>query len=344
MAKLSVIIPCFNGYEYLKQMVDCCKRQSFTDWELIIVDDGSVDGTFAKIKSYTENDSRIHIYQRNRLPKGSLTCRNIGFEHSSGKYIIHFDADDIFTDNCFEQRVKFLDENPECDYATFLAQGFYYNKRNEVKYSSYYGLIDNNRDILERFLSVSYPFSIWCNIYRREIVEKYPWDEKVKVYSDFSYALPMIFDEIPHLFAQNKVPDYLYRKFYSKHNMCASAINQDKCKSTNYLFAKTLHALSQREDAEKRKTQFLHFIVLHFERLVNGRIEKDIDDYINTIRPYYDATIIEKLKSIKSSCLKIPKNSLMRVVLDFELFRKFKYKAYKIQLVHSIGKLILFRF
>ena len=344
MAKLSVIIPCFNGFEYLKEMVDCCKNQTFTDWELIIVDDGSTDNTYDEIKKYSSFDPRIQVYQRNRLPKGSLTCRNIGFEHSTGEYIIHFDADDLFSNDCFENRVKFLDEHMECDYATFVAQGFHCDKDNKMIYESCYGVFDSKHDLLERFLSVSYPFSIWCNIYRRKVVEKYPWDEAVKVYSDFSYALPMIFDDVKHLFAQNKTPDYLYRRFYSKQNMCASAVNQDKCTSTNYLFGKVLSYISQRTDFEVRKSQFLRFVILHFERLVNGGNEKDIDDYINIITPYYDSITILKLKRIKEKCLSQPYSSFRKVILEYQLYRNFYYKNYRTQLIHTLGKIVLFRF
>lgn len=343
MAKLSVIIPCYNGYEYLKEMVDCCMRQSFTDWELIIVDDGSVDDTFGRITSYTANDTRIQVYKRDRFPKGSLTCRNIGFEHSSGQYIIHFDADDILADDCFERRVKFMDEHSECDYATFLAQGFHHDKKNEIVYDRYYGVEDTDHDLLERFLTISYPFSIWCNIYRRKIVEKYPWDENVRVYSDFSYALPMIFDGVSHLFAHNETPDYLYRRFYSKKNMCASAVDQDKCKSTIYLFNNILRKLSDRDDSEIRKQQFLRFVVLHYERLMLGNKVHDIEDYIRMLTPFYDSQTIDNLYCISERCLSISNNYLMKITLDYLLYRKFKFPIYKTQLFHSLIKPLLFK-
>lgn len=343
MVKLSVIIPCFNGFEYLKHMIDCCERQTFTDWELIIVDDGSTDDTSNKISTYSSRNSRIKFFQRDRLPKGSLTCRNIGFKHSSGQYIIHFDADDIFTDDCFENRVKYMDEHPECDYATFLAQGFHCDGEQKMVYERFYGVFESERDLLERFLSVSYPFSIWCNIYRRHIVEKYPWDESVKVYSDFSYALPMIFDGINHSFAQNTTPDYLYRRFYSKQNMCSSAVNPEKCTSTNYLFTKVLEILSSRSDSDIRKKQFLRFIVLHFERLVNGRNEYDVNEYINILKPFYERKLINQFNKISAHCLKMPNYSLLRVSLDFYLYRYFKFSIYRIQFLHSLAKIFFFK-
>ena len=86
MSTLSVIIPCFNNGKFLKEMMDCCLRQTFVDWELIIVDDQSTDNTTHQlIQEYVLRDNRIKFYVRDRLPKGSVVCRNIGFDKSCGK-------------------------------------------------------------------------------------------------------------------------------------------------------------------------------------------------------------------------------------------------------------------
>ena len=100
MPILSVIIPCYNNGNLLKEMIDCCIQQTFDDWELIIVDDQSTDNFTQKlVKDYVAKENRIKFLIRNRLPKGSVTCRNIGLYSSLGKYIIHFDADDLISLN-----------------------------------------------------------------------------------------------------------------------------------------------------------------------------------------------------------------------------------------------------
>ena len=339
MAKLSVIIPCFNGYEYLKQMVDCCVAQTYKDWELIIVDDKSTDDTFERILDYAKTDTRIRVYQRDREPKGSVACRNIGFHNSTGDYIIHFDADDLFTNDCFEKRVAYMDIHPECEYATFLAQGFSI-QNGKKKMEAYYGEPKDSKDLLERFLTVHYPFSIWCNIYRREVVAKFPWDENVKVYSDFSYAIPMILSGVKHSFAECKLPDYYYRRFYSKNNMCASAVNADKCKSTLYLFDKTLSSLSKLPDAECRKNQFLSLIVLHFDRLLSGNNKADLGHYVEMLSKHYPAKIINKFKR---TCRYYESNNykLGQIKISALLYFNFGFPVYRAKLIHAIGKFIL---
>ena len=97
MATLSAIIPCFNNGYLLSEMIECVISQSYEDWELIIVDDKSMDNTLEIINKYIIKDNRIRLYVRDREPKGSVTCRNIGLMHSTGKYIIHLDADDLIS-------------------------------------------------------------------------------------------------------------------------------------------------------------------------------------------------------------------------------------------------------
>ncbi len=155
MAKLSVIIPCYNNGTYLKEMMECCLRQTFSDWELVIVDDQSTDGSTQQIvKEYSEKDSRIKFYIRERQPKGSVVCRNIGFDHSTGEYIIHFDADDLISDTCFEKRVKFMEENPDLDYASFPAKSFINGKPlPEYDGTASFGMSKGDKDLLYYFLS-----------------------------------------------------------------------------------------------------------------------------------------------------------------------------------------------
>lgn len=99
--KISVITPIYNASEHLKITIDSVLSQSFKDFELILVDDGSVDNSLEICKKYAESDSRIIvIHQENQ---GVAIARQSGLVKTTGDYIIHLDADDFFFSDALER-------------------------------------------------------------------------------------------------------------------------------------------------------------------------------------------------------------------------------------------------
>lgn len=345
---LSVIIPCYNNGLYLAKLLDCCLRQTYQEWEVIVIDDGSTDETPDIVRRYTIKDSRIQFYHRNREPKGSVVCRNIGFEKSSGKYIIHFDADDLISDTCFEHRVAFIENRPNIDYASFCAKVFV-DENNLPNYETKtvtYGVGVKTGDILEDFLTTNYSFSVWNNIYRREAIAEYPWDEAVKIQTDFSFIVPGILRGMRHAFADYKEVDYYYRYFPDKKkssNMCSNFVTPEKCKSTLYLFGNVFTWLKQRKDYEVRKQQFLRFIVLQFERLLKGGSVDDTDEYVLFLGNYYSEDIVMRLKTIQRKCYRLKNTRVRDAYLDFSIYRNFHYRIYRTQFIHTVAKMLLHR-
>src|SRR5258706_13270823 len=107
MPTVSIIIPCFNQGRYLGQAIESCLRQTYQDFEIIVVDDGSTDNTAAAAASYSQVK---YIYQANAGP-GS--ARNTGVRYASGKYIQFLDADDVFLPTKFQRCVEILDKEPQ---------------------------------------------------------------------------------------------------------------------------------------------------------------------------------------------------------------------------------------
>lgn len=94
--KVSIIIPNYNRASLIGETIKSIKNQDYKDWECIIVDDHSTDNSIEIIEKYIFNDPRFRIYKRpfNR-PKGANSCRNYGFEKSTGEFINWFDSDDL---------------------------------------------------------------------------------------------------------------------------------------------------------------------------------------------------------------------------------------------------------
>lgn len=108
--RLSVVMSVFNGEKYLCEAVNSVLNQTFSDFELIIIDDGSVDNTFNLISSF--HDRRIRCL-RNTQNLGLISSLNIGLSLVSSKYIARMDADDIALPRRFEEQISFLEENPQ---------------------------------------------------------------------------------------------------------------------------------------------------------------------------------------------------------------------------------------
>ncbi|GAB2778755.1 hypothetical protein GCM10010465_26700 [Actinomadura fibrosa] len=110
--KVSVIIPTYNRVMFLGETLNSVITQSFSDWECIVVDDGSNDHTAELMEFYTNIDDRILYYQRPEdRPKGANACRNFGLENSKGKYIQWLDSDDIISPDKLEKQYQQLETN-----------------------------------------------------------------------------------------------------------------------------------------------------------------------------------------------------------------------------------------
>lgn len=346
--KLSIIIPCYNNGKYLVKMLDCFISQTSKNWEVIIVDDGSTDETPILIKEYTLKDQRIKYYSRNRQPKGSVVCRNIGYNYSTGKYICHLDADDLVSQTFVEHRVQFMEDNPDIDYASFCAKTF---KDGDSSLQTYdtkvttYGVKANNGDILEDFLSANYSFSVWNNIYRKESIKDLPWDENVKIYTDFSFIVPGILKGLKHKFADIREVDYFYRTYSGKNtasiNMCSNFVSEEKNKSTLYLFKKTLDSLKSRKDYQLRKKQFERFVILNFERLIKGNDQDQITNYILFTKEYMDEELAKKFEKINSKTKNIKNFRKFECFLYWKLLTTLKQSYYRSFFIHSFVKLII---
>jgi len=109
---ISVIMPVYNGQKYVGEAIESILSQTYKNFEFIIIDDGSNDGTTDILKHYHKNDKRIIILQ-NQENKGVAYSRNKGIATAQGKYIAVMDSDDISVDTRFDLEIDFLETHPE---------------------------------------------------------------------------------------------------------------------------------------------------------------------------------------------------------------------------------------
>lgn len=107
--KISVIIPTFNRAEIIGQTLDSIINQTYSNWECLVIDDGSKDETEQLLKSYQQKDPRFRFLKRSdERMKGASTCRNIGIELANGDFLQFLDSDDLLGSTKFEVQIKAL--------------------------------------------------------------------------------------------------------------------------------------------------------------------------------------------------------------------------------------------
>jgi len=112
--KISVITASYNYAQYIEEAIKSVINQTYSDWELIIVDDGSSDNSVEIIKSYCKKDSRIKFFSHeNNQNKGLKETLLLGISHATGEWIAFLESDDYFATDNLEKKVEVINKNPE---------------------------------------------------------------------------------------------------------------------------------------------------------------------------------------------------------------------------------------
>jgi len=121
---VSIIVPTFNRAKLIADTIRSVQQQTFQQWELLVIDDGSSDDTTSVVGEFMRDDHRIHLYQRPvNQPKGANTCRNYGLQLAHGAMIKWLDSDDILDSRCLEKQVVVM-RDPAID-VCFSQTGYF---------------------------------------------------------------------------------------------------------------------------------------------------------------------------------------------------------------------------
>ena len=107
---MSIITPCYNAERFIAQAIESVLAQTYTDWEMLIVDDCSKDNTIKIVQQYVDKDERIKLFclQKN---SGAGIARNKSIEEAKGRFIAFLDSDDIWFPNKLETQINFMLDN-----------------------------------------------------------------------------------------------------------------------------------------------------------------------------------------------------------------------------------------
>lgn len=196
---ISIIVPCYNQSLYMRETLDCLKKQTLTNWECIIVNDGSTDNTLEIANEYVKSDFRFRLVDK---PNGGLAdARNAGIKASHGKYILPLDSDDLIEATYTKKAVDYL----EChsDVKLVYSRAKFFGDRNEEWLLPEYNY--------EKLLFVN---QIFCScVYRRSDYDKTEGYNTNMIYGleDWNFLLSLL-DKDSKVY---QIPEILF--FYRKH-------------------------------------------------------------------------------------------------------------------------------
>lgn len=173
---VSVIMPVYNCVAYIEDAVSCVLNQTFTDFELLIIDDASTDGTTTILKKFT--DTRIKLILK-PVNQGVSSAVNDGFRLAKGKYIARMDGDDVIVKERLEKQVDILDNNPNIYICGSLVQ-YFGNSNSVVSFK------ETHEEIITELL-------LYCSIcmgasmFRRKELSSYFFDENKKSGEDYDF-------------------------------------------------------------------------------------------------------------------------------------------------------------
>ena len=175
---ISIIVPVYNVEEYLEECLESIRKQTYQDIEVILVNDGSTDGSQAICERYCQMDKRFRLI--NQKNQGQSVARNRGVKESLGEYIMFVDSDDVVSLGLLEQLMKYMSNGidiVECDRTEAI------QCLNEEKKDIHVKEFDSNEALYQCF-NHGVSWSPVAKLYRREIVEKVPFLENL-IYEDF---------------------------------------------------------------------------------------------------------------------------------------------------------------
>lgn len=212
MSEVSIIVPCYNLEDHIEECVSSLLGQTFSNFELLLIDDGSSDRTLSILKEYEKNDNRIRVFTHSN--QGVSFTRNRGIDLATADYIIFVDGDDYVKNDFIEQHIKNM--SPE----TWLLSGMVGVKNNEEEKSIYFKQLlelfpthEIEKENVLKLLQYNSLSSPWCKVFSRKTLI----DNKIKFDVSVTYQEDLLFN-LSYLkyISEIKIIDY-FGYFYEEH-------------------------------------------------------------------------------------------------------------------------------
>lgn len=302
MKKFSIIIPVYNVEEYIKDCLESVKNQTFKDYEVIVVNDGTKDKSMDIVKNY---DVKV-INQENQ---GLSGARNTGAKEAKGEYLIFLDSDDWIDKNLLEDVSKVLDDDP--DVVRFQIRETFENKDN-IDYKEEPFDTCSGVEAFKKICSYHFVENAWSYCIKRSYYEKNKFQfAKGMIHEDFG-LIPLVIIKADKVKSIDTV-GYNYRQ---RENSIMSNTNYDKIKKrVNDFLKHYTYLMTEINKTNLDGTYFKSFIANSLILKITELKKEDYKEYKKILKEekVYDYILSDTLKrKIKKILLKISPKMVYR--------------------------------
>lgn len=307
MGYVSIIVPVFNAEKYLEKCISSILCQTFKEFELILVDDGSSDGSALICDKYSNNDSRVKVIHKKN--GGVSSARNAGIISSKGEYLVFVDADDILAQEFLEEGMRIIADDSIDIFISGIRMNYY--QENVVIKGEDLGVVRDTRynvnELLEQ-IDVDFPLMCicgpWAKIYKKKIIDNNNilFDESIAFGEDTRFNLNVYKHCNRVFFSEKKL--YYYRRINGESLF-------SKFKTDTYELHRDEYTLLFNLMKEKKCNQlsFKRFNNLYFSMMI-GCISEYYRNYRKT--NIFDRYNIIKKVSNDSFVKQIPLKDVVR--------------------------------
>lgn len=235
MCKVSIIVPIYNSQKYLIKCIDSLINQTYTDIEIILVNDGSTDGSGKICDEYALKDKRVRVFHKNN--SGPSSSRNFGVKNAKGEYVLFVDSDDWIMINTVEKTLSELIKY-DGDFLIFEMRNIIGTKIQDCKLFDEKQRIFEGKAIeqLENILLIPEKYTKetisnltgpMCKLYKKELIEDIKFPENMNLGEDFCFFSMILRKATKIIYIDDVLYNYLVRERSLSHKIDKSLVERN---------------------------------------------------------------------------------------------------------------------
>lgn len=317
--KVSFILPIYNVEKYLSECVESILAQTYSDFEILLVDDGSPDNCPALCDEWAKKDNRIKALHK---PNGGLSdARNYGLEHAQGDYVVFVDSDDFWVNkDCLQRLMNVVDAHPECDFIGFNCSYYYSDTKTYNKWVAYDESLSKptDKDNVLRSLVASgtFPMSACLKVLKRKALLEINLNFIKGLLSE---DIPWFIDLLEGAKKCMFINDYIYAYRQGVVGSISNSFSVRNFNSILKIIDNELQKLEGRTFNEKTKDYIKSFLAYELCICLGGlgQLDKSVrNEYYEKLKPY------KWLLKFRQNP-KVKKVSILNSLVGFRLTRFF---------------------